>query len=60
MSFRFTGLLSALSFLFCLTGPMIERCWCCHKQTGTIIIEDTIQVEEVNGKVEESILLKDR
>jgi hypothetical protein len=52
MSFRFLGLLSTISFVLCLSIPLVERWWCYYKETKSDHLKDKqTNLEEINANI---------
>ena len=58
MSFRFLGLLSTISFVLCLSIPLVERWWCYYKETKSDHLKDKqTNLEEIGDVAEKNVLL---
>ena len=58
MSFRFLGLLSTISFVLCLSIPLVERWWCYYKETKSDHLKDEqTNLEEIGDITEQNVLL---
>jgi len=59
MSFYFVGLCSAICFLLCLFETVIERWWCCHKESVNIQ-EEVVKIEITENVTENNVLLESK